>query len=79
MTYSDKNIVKTYSKLFEGLSAESKKELIDNLSKSLKTEEESKEEKFYRSFGAFGSGKSAEEIVSGIKSGRKFRTKEFKI
>jgi hypothetical protein len=76
MNYTDKYIVETYSGLMEGLSAFNKIELIDNLSKSLKEEESIKEEKFYKSFGAFASDKSAEKIIKEIKSSRKFRTKE---
>jgi hypothetical protein len=76
MSYTDKYIIETYSGLMEGLSAFNKIELIDNLSKSLKEEESIKEEKFYKSFGAFASDKSAEKIIKEIKSSRKFRTKE---
>jgi hypothetical protein len=78
MTYTDKHIVEIYSGLLEGLSSEGKAELIENLSKSLKTEKKNKESKFYKSFGAFASGKSAEEIIADIKSSRKFRKKEIK-
>jgi hypothetical protein len=78
MTYTDKHIVEIYSGLLEGLSPEGKAELIENLSKSLKTENKNKESKFYKSFGAFASEKSAEEIIADIKSSRKFRKKEIK-
>ena len=78
MTYTDKHIVETYSGLLEGLSSESKAELIENLSKSLKSEKRKKESDFYKSFGAFASEKSAEEIIAGIRSSRKFRKKEIK-
>lgn len=78
MTYTDKHIIATYSKLLEGLSSESKTELIESLSKSLKSERKNKESKFYKSFGAFASSKSAEEIIADIRSGRKFRKKEIK-
>ncbi len=78
MTYTDKHIVETYSGLLEGLSSESKSELIGNLSKSLKAEKRNKESKFYKSFGAFASEKSADEIIAEINSSRKFRNKEIK-
>lgn len=78
MSYTDKHIVETYSGLFEGLSSMSKIELIENLSKSLKTETKARDDQFYKSFGAFASDKSAEEIVADIKSSRKFRKKEIK-
>ncbi len=76
MNYTDKYIIETYTGLMEGLSAFNKIELIDNLSKSLKEEEGLKDKKFYKSFGAFGSDKSAGEIIKEIKSSRKFRKKE---
>ena len=78
MSYTDRHIVETYSGLFEGLSPLSKIELIESLSKSLKAEAATKERKFYKSFGAFSSKKSPEEIVTEIKSSRKFRNKEIK-
>ena len=78
MTYTDKHIVATYSGLLEGLSSESKDELIESLSKSLKSEKKNKENNSYKSFGAFASEKSAEEIIAEIKSGRKFKRKEIK-
>lgn len=78
MTYIDKHIVQTYSGLFEGLSSISKIELIESLSKSLKIEPKTKENSFYKSFGAFASTQSAEEIIADIKASRKFRKKEIK-
>ena len=79
MSYTERHIVETYSGLFEGLSSLSKIELIESLSKSLKIENTTKDNKFYKSFGAFGSRKSAEEIITDIKSSRKFRNKEIKL
>jgi hypothetical protein len=79
MTYTEKHLVETYSGLFEGLSSLSKIELIANLSKSLNKEKKSKKGDFYKSFGAFVSSKSAEEIIKDIRSGRKFRKKEIKL
>lgn len=70
--------MKSYSELLNGLSPVSKKELIANLSKSLSTQSETKENDFYKAFGAFGSNKSAEEIIVDIRSGRKFRNKEIR-
>lgn len=78
MNYTERHIVNSYSELFEGLSSISKIELIENLSKSLKTEKKRKESDFYKAFGTFGSDKSAEEIIADIKSSRKFRDKEIK-
>lgn len=78
MTVTDKNIVETYSNLFEGLSSINKLELIERLSRSLKLGTKSKEKNFYKSFGAFASDKSAEDIVLEIKASRKFSDKEIK-
>lgn len=79
MSYTDRHIVETYKDLFEGLSSMNKIELIESLSKSLKTEKTTKEENFYKSFGAFGSDKSPEKILTEIKKSRKFRNKEIKL
>jgi hypothetical protein len=76
MSVIDRNIVATYSDLFEGLSSLNKIELIESLSKSLKLKESTRDSRFYKSFGAFDSEKSAEEIIADIKSSRKFRNKE---
>jgi len=70
--------VEAYSILFEGLSSLSKIELIEKLSKSLKKEKVVKESSFFKSFGAFASEKTAEEITKDIKSSRKFKNKEIK-
>ena len=79
MTYTDKHIIESYAGLFEGLSAMSKIELIESLSKSLKLEEKSKDNAFYKSFGAFASNKPAETIIKEIKSSRKFKNREIKL
>jgi hypothetical protein len=76
MTVANKNIIDTYAKLFEGLDAITKIELIERLSKSLKKEKNSTEKAFFKSYGAFGSDKPAEEIVNEIKASRKFREKD---
>ena len=76
MTHIDRHIVETYKGLFEGLNSISKIELIESLSKSLKTESKTKENLFYKSFGAFSSDKSAEHIIKDLKASRKFRKKE---
>jgi len=79
MTFTEKHIIETYSGMFEGLNNTSKIELIERLSKSLKKSEKAKDNNFYKSFGAFASEKSAEEIIADIRSGRKFRKKEFSL
>lgn len=59
--------------MLEGLSPENKIELIERLSETLKKHAEAKEKRFFKSFGAFASEKSAKEIVSEIRAARKFR------
>lgn len=76
MTFTDKNIIENYFGLFESLDAMSKLELIEKLTKSLKAETKNKENNFYKSFGAFSTEKTSDEINADIKSSRKFRTKE---
>lgn len=75
MTVTDKHILESYSNLFEGLSFSNKIELIERLTKSIKTNK-AKENNFYKSFGAFASEKNAEDIVSEIKANRTFKDKE---
>lgn len=78
VSYTHRNIVEVYSGLFDGLDPLSKIELIENLSKSLKKSKIDTDSRFYKSFGAFASEKSAEAIVKEIKSSRRFRKKEIK-
>ena len=78
MTFTEKNIIENYLGLFENLNSMSKLELIEKLTKSLKSESKSKESNFYKSFGAFSTEKSSDEIIAEIKLSRKFRNKEIK-
>ncbi|GEO09379.1 hypothetical protein [Segetibacter aerophilus] len=78
MTYTENHIIETYTKLLEGLNANSKLELIERLSKSVE-EDKKKEKAFYNSFGGFSSEKSAEEIIKEIKETRKFRNKDIEL
>ncbi|QBN19848.1 hypothetical protein [Flavobacterium nackdongense] len=78
MSYTDRNIVEAYSLLLEGLPSLSKIELIEKLSKSLQKDKVAKESSFFKSFGAFASEKTAEEITAAIKLSRKFKSKEIK-
>ncbi len=78
MTFTDKNIIENYFGLFESLNSVSKLELIAKLTKSIKAETKDKENNFYKSFGAFSSEKTSDEINAEIKSSRKFRDKEIK-
>jgi hypothetical protein len=79
MTVAEKYIVDTYSNLFEGLNSNSKIELLEKLAKSLKKEQKSSEKEFFKSFGAFGSEKPAEEIVKELKESRKFNREDLKL
>lgn len=76
MDYTNKHIVKTYANLLEGMSVINKIELIKTLLQSIKKENSAKANQFYKSFGAFVDDKSAEEIISDIKSSRKFIHKD---
>ncbi len=76
MTPAEKYIVKTYSRLFEGLSSLSKIELTESLVKSLKKDRKKKEKEFFDAFGAFSSDKSPEEIAREIKESRNFRKRD---
>jgi len=78
MTQVERHIVETYSGLFDNLSPSSKLELLEKLAKSLRKDIKSKEKEFFKSFGAFASEKSAEEIAKEIKDNRKFREKDLK-
>lgn len=79
MSYTDKHIIETYSGLFFGLSTDSKLELIETLTQSIKNDNKGKEARFYKSFGAFASEKAAEVIVKEIKASRKFKHREIKL
>lgn len=76
MSYTDRHIIETYMGLFEGLSALNKIELIESLTKSLKMSAQSKEERFYASFGAFGSDETPQDLIADLKAHRQFQEKE---
>ena len=87
MTTVEQNIVNPYARLFEGLSKFARLELIERITLSLKEEDkEHKEDKkakedtdFFNLFGAFPDDKTAEEMVTEIKSSRQFREKDLTI
>ncbi len=64
--------------MFEGLDSFTRLELIEYFSKSLKKEKITKKKAFFKSFGAFPEGKSAEGINEEIKVSRIFRNKDLK-
>lgn len=76
MSSTNKHLIKTYLGLFEGLSSLNKIELIESLSKSLKIEKKTKDDLFHKSFGAFSSKKSAEEIIKEINRAGNLRIKK---
>lgn len=78
MTSIERHIIESYSEIFEGLSRLGKLELIEKLKKSLKREKNSEDEAFFKTFGAFESDKSAEELITKIKESRTFRHKDLK-
>lgn len=78
MTVAEKYIVTTYSNLFEGLNSISKIELLEKLTQSLKKDRRRKDSEFFKSFGAFGSEKSAEKITEEIKASRNFNREDLK-
>jgi hypothetical protein len=75
MTTADINakIVDGYLDLLRNLSPGSKLDLISKLSESLKSDLLKKKSAFKKSFGAFQSKKSAEEIIQEIRNSRSFR------
>jgi len=79
MSSTERHIVDTYAALFLGLSSVGKLELIKSLSKLIKNEKKDIDKKFYKSFGAFASEKSPEEIVAEIKIARKFKSKSIEL
>ncbi|MGN6397911.1 MAG: hypothetical protein ACTHMI_20230 [Mucilaginibacter sp.] len=79
MTIANRNIVDAYSGLFEGLDVMTKSKIVKKLADSIKRSESSRDDdKLFEAFGAFESQKSADEIISDIKSSRAFRTIDIK-
>jgi len=67
---ADNSIVKGYAELLDSLSSSMKLDLIAKLSDSIKSDLRSEKSLFQKSFGAFESKKSAEEIITEIRSSR---------
>ena len=63
-------IVDGYIGLLDNLSPSDKLDLISNLTVSVKTDLSNKKSLFKKSFGAFESKKSAEEIIDEIRASR---------
>ncbi|MEY4926309.1 MAG: hypothetical protein RI894_745 [Bacteroidota bacterium] len=78
MNYTNNNLVETYLGLLESMPITGKKALIERLSASIDTTKTTIDSRFYASFGAFASEKSAEEIIAELKASRAFSHKEIK-
>ena len=63
-------IIDGYIRLLDNLSPSNKLDLIAQLTASVKTDLTTKKTSFKKSFGAFESAKSAEEIIEEIRSSR---------
>lgn len=75
MTTVEKNILDTYSGLFDKLDSGMKKELLSRLVTLPDNPEQAMEDAFYKSFGAFPDDKTAEQIIDDIKESRAFRSR----
>lgn len=74
-TETNTTIINGYVGLLENLSPDNKLDLISKLTESVKTDLGNKKSTFKKSFGAFKSEKTAEEIIEEIRNSRLF-TKE---
>lgn len=72
-------LIDGYVRLLENLSPNSKLDLISKLTQSIKTDISDKKSSFKKSFGAFESKKSADELISEIRNSRSFTRKIEKI
>ncbi len=78
MDYTGKHIVNGFLEIMEGLSTSHKVEIIEKLSDAIKKEEKKKDKDLKKSFGAWKSSKSAEQIIKEIKESNRFREKDLK-
>ena len=65
-------LVEGYFQLLDKLTPDNKLDLISKLSESVKTDFSKRKSSFKKSFGAFVSEKTAEEIINDIRSSRAF-------
>ena len=68
----DTTIIDGYLRLLDNLSPGNKLDLISRLTSSVKSDITNKKSSFKNAFGAFESEKSADEIISQIRSSRTF-------
>ncbi len=66
------NMIDGYLRLLSNLNLGDKLDLISKLTESVKQDLTEKESGFEKSFGAFESGQSAEELIDEIRSSRVF-------
>lgn len=71
-TETNTTIIDGYVGLLENLSPDNKLDLISKLTESVKTDLGNKKSTFKKSFGAFESEKTAEEIIEEIRNSRLF-------
>ena len=65
-------LIKGYLQLLNNLSPNTKLDLISKLTLSVKTDIAEKKKSFYKSFGAWESKQSADEIINDIRNSRTF-------
>jgi hypothetical protein len=68
-------LIDGYVRLLENLSPNSKLDLISKLTQSVKTDIAVKKSSFKKSFGAFESKKSADDLITEIRNSRSFNRK----
>jgi len=66
------SLIEGYLRMLENLSPGSKLDLISKLTLSVKEDMTKSKKSFYKSFGAWHSSKSADEIINEIRGSRKF-------
>lgn len=72
-------LIDGYVRLLENLSPSSKLDLISKLTQSVKTDISDKKSSFKKSFGAFESNKSADDLIIEIRNSRSFNRQIEKI
>lgn len=76
----NKQLVDTYYSMLKNLSQNNKLELIERLSKSIRTsKKEENKDSLDSLFGSWESQKSADEIIKEIEDSRNFNRKEIKL
>lgn len=65
-------IVDGYMRLLDNLSPSSKLDLISKLTLSVKTDIKGKKKSFFKAFGAWDKGESADKIIKEIRNSRTF-------